>query len=88
MQGSCLVRFDRRLKGSKAAVASGLFGTKETVTRNMIEPLIRELKSTGGKFLDDRDHHNQVLTNNERIKLAEWILACGDGQKPKGLAAG
>ena len=70
-------------KGSKAAVLSGLFGTKETVTYNMIEPLMRELKSNNGKFLDDRDHHRQLLTNQERIKLAEWILRCGDGQNPK-----
>ena len=70
-------------KGSKAAVKSGYFGDPETVTRNMIEPLIRELKSNAGKFLDDRDHHNQVLTNSERVKLAQWILACADGQDPK-----
>jgi hypothetical protein len=70
-------------KGSKAAVLSGLFGTKETVTYNMIEPLMRELKSNNGKFLDDRDHHRQLLTNQERMKLAEWILRCGDGQNPK-----
>lgn len=34
-----------------------------------------------------RDHHKQVLTNDERIKLAEWILACGDGQAPKDRTA-
>ena len=49
----------------------------------MVEPLLRQLKANG-KFDDDsRDHHNQVLTNNERRKLAEWILGCADGQDPK-----
>ena len=45
----------------------------------MVEPLLRELKA-GGELDDDRDHHHQILTNNERSKLAQWILACADGQ--------
>ena len=30
-----------------------------------------------------RDHLHQVLTNDERKKLATWILECADGYKPK-----
>ena len=69
--------------GSKAALKTGKFGGPEVVTYNMVEPLLRQLKQNG-KFGDDgRDHHAQILTNNERCKLAEWILACVDGHNPK-----
>ena len=72
-------------KGSKAAMKSGYFGVSPNVTRNMIEPLIRELKANNGKFMagGERDHHAQILTNTERRKLAAWILQCADGQDPK-----
>lgn len=30
-----------------------------------------------------RSHHNQVLTDLERKKLAEWLISCADGGKPK-----
>ena len=56
------------------------------LTRNMVEPLLAELKKGGAKNrrMDaPRDHHNQILTNAERVKLAEWILACAAGQEPK-----
>ena len=69
-------------KGSRAACASGLFGDVKVVTRNVVEPLLRELKEHG-KIADDRDHHHQILSNIERRKLAGWVLACADGQDPK-----
>ena len=69
-------------KGSRAACASGRFGDVKVVTRNVVEPLLRELKEHG-KIADDRDHHHQILSNIERRKLAEWVLACADGQHPK-----
>ena len=69
-------------KGSRAACSSGLFGDPDVVTRNIVEPLLRQLKATG-KIEDHRDHKHQILTNVERQKLAAWILACADGQDPK-----
>ena len=69
-------------KGSRAACSSGLFGDPDVVTRNIIEPLIRQLKATG-KIEDHWDHKKQILTNVERQKLAAWVLACADGQDPK-----
>jgi len=36
-------------KGSRAACASGLFGDPKVVTRNIVEPLLRQLKETGTK---------------------------------------
>ena len=30
-----------------------------------------------------RDHAKQILTNDERHQLAQWILACADGQDPQ-----
>ena len=69
-------------KGSRAACNSGLFGDPAIVTRNIVEPLLRQLKATG-KNEDHRDHKHQILTNVERQKLAAWILACADGQDPK-----
>ena len=62
-------------KGSKAAVKSGLF---PGVTRNMIQTALVAKKS-----VCIRDHHNQILTNEERHKLASWLLACADGNSPK-----
>eukprot|EP00966_Prymnesium_polylepis_P279260 6451623-Prymnesium_polylepis.1 len=53
------------------------------LTYNMVEPLLRELKKTGGVLSDVRSHHSQILIDSERLKLAEWILACADGQDPK-----
>ena len=47
------------------------------------QPLLRQLKENGKFDDDDRDHHAQILTNNERRKLADWILACVDGHNPK-----
>ena len=69
-------------KGSRAACSSGLFGDPNVVTRNIIEPLIRQLKETG-TIEDHRDHQHQILANVERRKLAALILACADGQDPK-----
>ena len=74
-------------KGAKAAVKSGLFGDAKVVTRNVIEPLRKQLTDTRKFNVDDRDHHNQILTNVEREKLATWILGCADGQKPKDRVA-
>ena len=53
------------------------------LTYNMVEPLLRELKKTGGVLSDVRSHHSQILIDSERLKLAEWILACADRQDPK-----
>jgi hypothetical protein len=72
-------------KGSKAACKHFYVEHNidaKTLTYNMVQPLLKQLKA-GGKIEDDRDHHNQILTDNERRKLANWILACADGQKPK-----
>ena len=52
----------------------------------MVEPLLRELKAGGPpktRVESPRDHPKQILTNEERRKLAAWILACAAGQKPK-----
>ena len=62
-------------RGGKAAVKSGLF---LGVTRNMID---KRLGS--GQRITLRDHHLQILTNDERKKLASWLLSCADGAKPK-----
>jgi hypothetical protein len=52
---------------------SGLFGDPKVVTRNIVEPLLRQLKETG-KIDDHRDHHHQILTNAERRKLSYPLL--------------
>jgi len=31
----------------------------------------------------ERDHAHQLGTNAERLKVAEWLLLCADGQSPK-----
>ncbi|KAL3912605.1 MAG: hypothetical protein SGPRY_008278 [Prymnesium sp.] len=59
----------------KAAVKSGLF---PGVTRDMID---KRLGS--GQHTTLRDHHLQILTNDECKKLASWLLSCVDGAKPK-----
>ena len=66
--------------GSKAVCNSGRFG--DDLTYNMIEPLLRELKKERC-IAAARDHHRQILTNEERRQLAEWMMACADGQAPK-----
>lgn len=74
--------------GSKAALKNECFKDRG-LTYNMVEPLLKELKAGGKKKRVDapRDHHCQVLTNDERIKLAEWILACAADQNPKDRTA-
>jgi hypothetical protein len=71
--------------GAKAALKTDQFKDKG-LTYNMVHPLIVELKGAGKNVRLDapRDHHNQILTNAERLALAEWVLACADGQQPKG----
>ena len=70
--------------GSKAALKTGKFGGPDVVTYNMVEPLLRQLKQNG-KFDDDgRDHHSQILTNNERHKLADWIPGLCGWPQPQG----
>lgn len=74
--------------GAKAAVKCEQFAGKG-LTRNMVQPLLTELKAGGTKKrrVDaPRDHHKQILTNAERLALANWILACADGQQPKNRA--
>ena len=71
--------------GAKAALKSDQFAGKG-LTYNMVQPLLAELKAadTKKRRVDaPRDHHRQILTNDERLTLAHWILACADGQLPK-----
>ena len=72
--------FENR-KGSRAACASGLFGDPKVVTRNIVEPLLRQLKETG-RIDDHRDHHHQILTNAERRKLADYTPPVGLSEGP------
>ena len=65
--------------GTRKVLSLEKFGS---VTVNMVEPYRRYLKENG-RLPDDRDHHRQILTNSERLKLAAWILACAEGQNPK-----
>lgn len=62
-------------RGARAAEKVGLF---PGVTRHMIEAVFRK-KNT----IVVRDHHCQILTNEERMKLASWLLQCADGHEPK-----
>ena len=73
----------REQEGFTRRAHPDLFGDPKVVTtRNIVEPLLRQLKKTG--HIDDlRNHHHQILTNAKRRKLADWILACADGQDPK-----
>jgi hypothetical protein len=70
--------------GAKAALKMDEF-KDQGLTYNMVHPLLVALKAAGKNVRAEapRDHHNQVLTNAERLALAEWILACADGQQPK-----
>tara|TARA_B110000046_G_scaffold128325_1_gene134724 strand:+ start:965 stop:2272 length:1308 start_codon:yes stop_codon:yes gene_type:complete len=69
--------------GSKRAATGADSPFKDVgLTYNMIQPLLTELKLTG-QICDIRDHHNQILTNEERRHVAAWLLACADGQDPK-----
>ena len=73
--------------GAKAALKMDEF-KDEGLTYNMVHPLLADLKAPGKNVRAQapRDHHKQVLTNAERLELAEWILACADGQAPKNRA--
>ena len=73
-------------RGSKAVCKAEDSPFKDAgLTHNMVEPHLRELRA--GRGIDYvRDHHNQILTNDERRKLAEWMLQCADGQDPKDRA--
>ena len=64
--------------GGAKAESSELFGD---VTRNEVNPMIKKIRA--GKDIDLRDHHLQIMTNKERLQVAEWILACADNQDPK-----
>ena len=61
------------------------------LTKNMVHPLLVALKAAGKDVPAQapRDHHHQVLTNAERLALAEWILesAVNKVQKPAALWA-
>ena len=74
--------------GSKKALKQDDFKDRG-VTYNMVEPLLVELKAGGTKKRMDapRDHPKQILTNQERRDLAEWMLCCAAGQEPKDRAA-
>ena len=62
-------------KGARKALKTGLF---PGVTRNLLDKALRKSDT-----VVHRDHHNQILTNQERMKLATWLIECADGQKPK-----
>jgi hypothetical protein len=64
---------DNAGKGAKAAKKTGLF---PGVTHNEIH---NELKR--GNRVIIRDHHHQILTNDERLKLADWLIGCADGDE-------
>lgn len=66
--------------GAKSACKQEQF--EGLVTYNMVQPLLKKLKESKSIAVV-RDHHSQVLTNDERRELAKWILACADGQDPK-----
>ena len=74
--------------GSKKALKQDDFKDRG-VTYNMVEPLLVELKAGGTKKRMDapRHHPKQILTNQERLDLAEWMLSCAAGQEPKGRVA-
>ena len=62
--------------GDKTAMATGLF---PLATRNTVRGELQEGVS------DDyvvRDAKQQVLTNDEGIKLAHWVLGCADAHEP------
>ena len=62
-------------KGARAALRTGLF---PGVTKNQLHG---RLQSSNTQVI--RDHHLQVLTNDERCKLATWLMKCADGNCPK-----
>jgi len=66
-------------QGAKAAMRTGNFphATLGKVRQALLQ----------GSTACDRDHHLQILTNLERIRVAEWALACADNHKPQGNAA-
>ena len=58
-------------KGEAAAVSSGLF---PQASRGKIRAEIKRLRKPGGRV---RDHHNQLMTNTERLQVANWIRVFG-----------
>lgn len=73
--------------GAKAVLKSDQF-KERGLTYNMVHPFLVELNGRGknARLEAPRDHHKQILTNAERLALADWILACADGQQPKNRA--
>ena len=67
-------------KGEAAAANSGLF---PLASRGKIRGALNRL---GGAAEVIRDHHNQLMTNEERKQVARWALLSADGQKPKDRA--
>ena len=63
--------------GSKKACMQQQFVGK--VTYNMVERLRKKLATTGSLHVV-RDRANQILTNDERLQLTAWLLACAAGQ--------
>ena len=51
-----------------SSVSSGLF---PGVTRNQNQAALKKKNQ-----VIIRDHHNQILTNEERYKLASWLIQC------------
>jgi len=66
-------------QGAKAAIKTGEFpfATVGKVRQALLH----------GSSAQDRDHHLQLLTNLERIRVAEWALASADNHKPQNNTA-
>ena len=44
------------------------------VTYNMIQPILTRLNKKSKAVVAARDHHLQLLTNDERLKVGAWII--------------
>ena len=59
-------------ESARLAVRSGKF---PKATEGKIRQALSKT-AVPDKFI--RDHHSQVLTNAERMKLGEWLIQCAD----------
>jgi hypothetical protein len=72
---------EKNAAGAYKAINTGLF-PKATVGK--VREEVRRLKERGAS---PRDHHLQLLTNMERLQLADFLLAAAAVHKPKDRAA-